>query len=387
VNPEPRPIRPPPDYDEEERAAIAVDNDAGARYVNGVRDAKALAIPILLGGELAEPLPPIDWGCYGLRLTCGAHTVAAGNSYSGKSLAWSDVALSFASGTAAWGTYSCERGRARLIDYDGQGRRISQERLQRLARARGIDLKSLGDAIGYCRRPGFYLDDPEAKDRLCKMLDGVAICIVDSWRGATPNTDEWRRGPVQLVGDRLEEVSTKTGCVIVVIDHNIKPPRENKSTRSAMHDVHGTTAKTEIAQSHFVFEGKEGEQIAHVKHVKERVHGQAISPFALRFEDIERDGDPRWGLRVAYVDREELRAGGNSEEEFTKHMDRVVAGLRKHPGVAGADALAEMIGVRARSVRACVTQLEADSQSVRRKGPKGRGWRLYHVADAPPEQP
>src|ERR1700722_4207140 len=42
---------------------------------------------LLFGSDLAEPLPAIAWLCQGLKLTSGALTVAAGNAYSGKSLA------------------------------------------------------------------------------------------------------------------------------------------------------------------------------------------------------------------------------------------------------------------------------------------------------------
>jgi hypothetical protein len=339
---------------------------------------------ILYGADLAEPLPPVDWLCPGLRLTSGAPTNAAGNAYSGKSLAWEDVKLAVATGGSAWGMYACKRARAMSLDYDGQGRRVSQDRVQRLARARGVDLREIDKAIAYVRRPGFYLDDHDADERLCKLLDGFALCVIDSWRGATPNTDEWRRGPVQLVGDRLESVSTRTGCAIVMIDHNVKPPRDGKSNRSAMHDVHGTTAKAELAQSHFAFEGQEGEQLTYVQHVKERVTGQTISPFALRFEDVERDGDPRWGLRVVYVDREEL-GKANASDAFKQTIEAVRRGLRGHPGAAGADALARLLGIRAGDVRAAVKQLEADGEAVTVKVGKGNGRRIYHVADVPTE--
>ncbi len=267
---------------------------------------------ILYGAELAEPLAPISWLSVGLKLTAGAPTFIAGNAFSGKSLACEDLKIALAMGGDAYGAFRCRRGRGLTLDFDGQGQRVSQERAQRLVRARGGDLRDLGRAIAYKRRPGFYLDDADAIDRLLRLLDGFDLCIIDSWRGATPATDEWRRGPVQIVGDRLEAVSTKTGCVIVVIDHNVKPSREGNSNRSSMHDVHGSTAKTEMAQSHFSFTGAEGEPLTRVKHVKERVTGQTMAPFALRFEDVEREGDPRWGLAVRHVDREQMKERPNN---------------------------------------------------------------------------
>jgi hypothetical protein len=125
---------------------------------------------------------------------------------------------------------------------------------------------------------------------------------------------------VQLVADRLEQVSTQTRCVIVTIDHNVKPPRDGSSMRSSMHDVHGTTAKTETAQSHFVFAGEEDKSMTHVEHKKERVHGHTVAPFALRFDDISDERDPRWdsasstwtGLSRARSPRHEPRSSSRS---------------------------------------------------------------------------
>jgi hypothetical protein len=309
---------------------------------------------VVYGAALAVPLPPIDWLCTKLKLTTGSPTLVAGNAYSGKSLAMADLALAVATGGDAWGVFQCRRGRALMLDYDGQGRRISQERLQRLARARGVDLAIVNQAIGYARRPCFYLDDGQATDGLLALLDGYALCVVDSWRGATPNTDEWRRGPVQVVGDGLELVSTKTGCVIVVIDHNVKPARDGKSDRSAMHDVHGSTAKTEMAQSHFAFEGEQGGQLTRVKHVKERMTGQEIAPFALRFEDVEQDGDRRWGLRVTHVDRAEA---GAAEPAATAKFDAlkqaIVDLVRDYHGdeLTSGNAICERVAVGSRQAR------------------------------------
>lgn len=280
---------------------------------------------VINGAMLAETLPPIRWLCEGLRLTTGSPTVVAGNAYSGKSLAMADLVLAVATGGKAWGKFQCQRGPVRILDYDGQGRRISQERLQRLARSRCVDLRALGDSIGYVRKPGFKLDDVGGSDRLCRVLDGIHLAVVDSWRGATPATDEWLRGPVQLVGEMLEDVSIKTGCTIIIVDHHVKPPRE-ASKRSAMHDIHGTTAKAEMAQALFAFSGEEGMQFTRVKHLKERVTGRHAAAFGLRFDDVEEHGDPRWALRVTYGEHFDET---DEEREERKKNEALAAAAKK----------------------------------------------------------
>lgn len=353
------------------------------RERDAVKDAKADACHIVYGAELAQPLSPVEWRCEGLRLAAGAPTLAAGNAFSGKSLAWADVAVATASGGDAWGVYHCAQGTVLNIDFDGQGRRITQDRIQRICRARGVDLASLDTRIGYLRRPGFYLDSPDATELLTRLVDGVALCIVDSWRGATPGTDEWKRGPVQLVGDRLELVSSKTGCAFVIIDHNVKPPRDAASGRSSMHDVHGSTAKAEMAQSHFVFTGEEGEPETHIKHVKERVTGHTIAPFALRFEDVPNGNEPRWGLRVVHTELAQLKKGNGAAE-----LDRIVAQVRacvaEHPGIAGTEAVRKVLGGSANDIRAAVNTLLAEGAIVERTPGKGKGrarsFYLSHMA-------
>ncbi len=332
--------------------------DGAVAQVTALQSVPAAADSTLYGAELAEPLSPISWLCSGLRLTSGAPTVAAGNSFAGKSLAWTDVAVAVAMGADAFGSFRCRRGRSLMLDYDGQGQRISQDRLQRIVRSRGADLRDLGKAIGYARRPGFYLDDADAAERLLRLLDGVDLCVIDSWRGATPATDEWRRGPVQAVGERLEHVSTKTGCVIVIINHTVKPARDGASNRSSMHDVHGSSAKAEMAQALYAFEGEEGKQVTRVKHAKERVTGQTIAPFGLRFEDVERDGDPRWGLRVMHVDREEVvRNTSGALDELKEQIRKLV--LKQHD-LRSKNAICERIkgGSKSSKLQAIVELLE-----------------------------
>jgi len=117
-----------------------------------------------------------------------------------------------------------------------------------------------------------------------------------------------------------------------------------------MHDVHGSTAKTEIPQSLFNFAGEEGKSQAQVTHKKERATGRTVSPFGLRFEDIEQDGDPRWGLRVAYVDRGETAAGaGNAKavRAFEETKERIVALVREDRTLESANAIcARVTGTR-----------------------------------------
>jgi len=376
-------------------AARGYAGDAASELVSSALESFSAIAPIacasdvtLYGDALSAPLLPIEWLCPALKLTPGAHTAVAGNAFAGKSLAWQDVTLAIASGTYVWGVYRCRRGRALWADWDGQGLRVSQERFQRLARARGVDLRELGKALGYIRKPKFFLDEEGASDKLQRLLDGIDLFVIDSWRGATPNTNEWSRADVQRVGATLEAASSATGCVIIVIDHNVKPSRESGSgSRSSMHDVHGSTAKTEIPQSHFVFTGEEGQPLTHVEHKKERVTGLPITPFALRFEDVADEHDPRWGLRVVHRDREQLDKP-SGKPALERIVERVRECIQKNPGVAGKDAVRKIVGGGQNDVRTAVDMLLARGEIVDRRIPGiGQGRCLYLTPMAPSEVP
>ena len=140
-------------------------------------------------------------------------------------------------------------------------------------------------------------------------------------------------------------------------------------------------------QSHFSFAGEEGKQLTQVRHPKERVTGQTVAPFALRFEDVERDGDPRWGLRVAYVDRAET-AESEAPAKFERIKAAVLECVKEHPGIAGAVAVVQTMGGTAAPIRAAVADLLADGQLVERKaGGRGKGKRLFVAYCAPVEEP
>lgn len=337
------------------------------------------ASPILWGEDLAKPLPPVDWLCEGLKIAPGPHTLLAGSSFSGKSLVMAELAVSVATGTEVFGAHFCKKGRVLTLDYDGQGERISRERLQRITRARNVDLASLGKNIGYQRLPSFYLDSDNASDVLCKLVDGFALLVIDSWRGATPMTDEAARGPVQLIANTTETISRKTGCVVAIVDHHVKPSNDPRMGRGAQHDVHGSSAKNEVCQAHFSFTGKEGEQETQVRQVKERVTGKGIPPFALSFLDVERDGDPRWGLKVEYLDREQLaeRSEKTSQDAVRRQCKAILDALRSNPGISNADALAVKCGVRTATVRSLVKMLVSDGDIDLGLKVKGGGVRMY----------
>jgi RecA-family ATPase len=140
-------------------------------------------------GALSQPLPPIPWLCEAIRLAPGAVTLVAGYGYSRKTMALQSLGLSVATGRSVWGLYKCRKGRVVHLDYE-QGKRMTQERYQRLARGLGFELSELDATfLRVAVLPRVYLETQEVVDSLLPIIEGAALVIIDSLRAAFPHAD------------------------------------------------------------------------------------------------------------------------------------------------------------------------------------------------------
>ena len=129
--------------------------------------------------------------------------------------------------------------------------------------------------------------------------------------------------------------------------------------------------------------------MTHVEHKKERVHGHTVAPFALRFDDVADEGDPRWGLGVVHVDRAEwgIKSDARASVEFAELAEKVCRHIEAHPGAPGADNIAAKMGRRVSLVRVAIHDLlDAGTVVSRKARGRGRGVRLFLSHMAPPEE-
>jgi hypothetical protein len=157
----------------------------------------------------------------------------------------------------------------------------------------------------------------------------------------------------------------------------------------------GSSAIIDEFQSMLVMSKKKGEPVALVTHEKDRELGQEVADFGLRIEDVSEradgSGDPKWGLRVVHVDREQMKlAPDPAKIKFERAKQTVLQALEQSPGVAGVGALCTLLKDKCERdfVRAALDTLEADGTVVKRhvsskKG--GRAVRLYRSVDSPTE--
>jgi hypothetical protein len=274
----------------------------------------------LLGvSDLSTPLPPIPWVCEPLGLAPGAVSLVAGYGYSRKTMALQSLGLSVAAGRPAWGLWSVRKGPFVHLDYE-QGRRLTQERYQRLARGMGFELADLGaGSLRVACMPRAYLDESGVFDELVSLVGDAVLVLVDSLRAAFPHADE-NSSEVRTYLDVLSRVSERTGAAIAVIHHARKPNAQNGGT--ATHAIRGSSALFDACQSVYVFEGAK-DTPTRVHHEKDRVRGTTLAEFGLTTDDVAGASGPRHGLAVRHLEVEQLDEAAFAREDAreTKAVD------------------------------------------------------------------
>ena len=275
----------------------------------------------LLGvADLSTQLPPIPWLCEAVGLAPGAVSLFAGYGYSRKTMALQAAAVSIAFGERLWGLFGSKQGRVLHLDYE-QGRRVTQDRYQRLARGMGVELASLkeGSLTVGCM-PKIYLDEEAAAEQLVRLCDGMTFAIVDSLRAAFPHADE-NSSEVRSYLDVLNRVSERTGCCMAVIHHARKPNKDNAD--GATFAIRGSSALFDACQSVYVFEGAKDTPTT-VHHQKDRMRGVTCEDFGLTSEDVSKGADPRWGLRVVHLEAQQMaqQAGAEDDARDSRAVDK-----------------------------------------------------------------
>jgi hypothetical protein len=270
-------------------------------------------LTMLSAADMATTLLPIPWVCPRLKMVAGAVTIIGGAGFGGKTIAMQAMLLAVAAGLPTWGEFPTTTGRMVHVDYE-QGRYLTQDRYQRLARAMGVSWAEIEarKAVGVCCLPDLRLCSEQAQDALMRAVDGATIALVDSFRAAFPSAKE-NDSDARRYLDMISRVSDKTRCAIVVIAHSKKAGDEKVANiRSSLR---GTGALFDAAQCTYMLDGSPGKP-TQVHHVKERMRGKLVDMFGLRVVDVPHDhphpshatdciGDNcpvcEWGLRVEYV--------------------------------------------------------------------------------------
>jgi RecA-family ATPase len=274
---------------------IEFERPAGA---NGVAAPTAPEVVLLDAPAIAAPLPDLAYLVreIGLVADAGPPHLVAGYGFSGKTLAMQSLALSLTAARPVWGFYSCPDPRRVVhVDYE-QGERLTRIRYKRLARAMGIDLASMRDAIALAVMPPIRLAR-EHTAHWHKLMAGRDLIIVDSLRAATAGEDE-NSSQIRGALDMLGEVSERTGCRALIIHHARKP--SDDAPAGGRFAIRGSSAIYDASDSAYVLSANKGDAIR-VAHERAKSHGETVEDFALVISDVPMDGDPKAGSRSAYT--------------------------------------------------------------------------------------
>lgn len=178
-----------------------------------------------------KKLQPVPWVCRRLHLAPGRPLCVVGYAGSGKTLLMADLALAASAPDSMpisfWGGISLERrGRVAIFDLE-VGDFLTEQRLMRLATGHHVDLEAWDERLFVTCAPALSLLDEEAEQKLAEQLEGFTLALFDSLTMLLAGSDENSASVSKAIGI-LARVSYKTGCAIVVLHHEGKPPTEGQ---------------------------------------------------------------------------------------------------------------------------------------------------------------
>lgn len=259
--------------------------------------------------EIAKPLPSLPYLVKYYGLASGAPCVIGGYGFSAKTMFTQYLALCVAAGRRMFGVHDVKQGRVLHLDYE-QGKRVCNERYQRLARGMGIDLPSLDDSLRLAVMPDVRLDHAGAVETFRRALEGVALVIVDSLKAAT-DTDE-NDSRIRNGIDALNRAGEPHGTHVMLI-HHARKPKEGEEAGSR-YGIRGSSAVFDACGSVFTFAGERGKP-TRVSHQKCRNRGLLVEDFGFEVRDVAKGSDARWGLSLEYVAREALPAPAGTRKK------------------------------------------------------------------------
>lgn len=294
-------------------------------------------LPTLTVGELLAPLPAREWVVPRLAIAgSGRASLVYGPPGGGKSITTMTLALAVASGQPWAGVHATRCADVLWIDAE-VGPWMTRSRLQRIARAAGIDATDLEDRLRVAIHPSLTLDSPTAERVLTATCRRYGLVVIDSLSALSGAAEEHtpEMGRIMLM---LGRVSAATGAAILVLHHTRRDGELRGST--------SIPAGAECIWHVVDVDGAAGT----LRHVRSPM-GEMQPDIRYRIVDVPIDGDPRGGLALA-LDTEDGR-GANRQASID---EAIVAHLAAVGGSSGR-ALTEAMERRDDVVRAAVERL------------------------------
>lgn len=148
----------------------------------------------------------------------------------GKSWLATDLALAVATGRPWLDLFRTHAGNTLILDYELH-RETSADRIQKVAKARGIDLDEYAERIRVANLRGHLKDLLALKQWFDQFQPGeLQLVIVDAFYRALPaGTNENDNGAIAAIYNAIDRYASKLGCSFVLIHHSSKGSQSGKS--------------------------------------------------------------------------------------------------------------------------------------------------------------
>lgn len=212
-----------------DRAALLAEARAAVEAVTEGAGRNVAGLPVTDVSEIPAELPPPAHVSERLHLAPGRPSCLVGYAGAGKTLLAADLAQAVSapegSGATFWGGLTVDRhGKVLMLDFE-VGEYLTRQRLLRLATGRWGNLKDWAGRLSFSCFPRWSLVAPSAEERLIATLRGHVLCVIDSLAAITPGIDENSKEMADYMA-LLTRASEATGCAILVLHHEGKPPQD-----------------------------------------------------------------------------------------------------------------------------------------------------------------
>jgi len=186
-----------------------------------------------LSSLLASPDQPCKYVIPQFRFAEGRPNMIIAWAGLSKTFLMLDLALSVGAGLpTCWGDVGVMlKGKVAILDYE-MGIKITKRRLRRLAFGRGITNFDNIDVVSFSP---VSLTSKAAESKFMRLCDGRALCVIDSFRAATPSSKDENSSEMAEYLVMLSKVSDKTGCIFVILHHERKT-QELTAAEELSHD-------------------------------------------------------------------------------------------------------------------------------------------------------
>lgn len=302
--------------------------------------------------EIFAPEPEARVVVPGLGLAAGPVSALFAAGFVGKTLIALAAGLAISSGRPLWGVFRVERGRWLHLDYE-QGRRHTKRRVVRLMAGMKLDREEMRGRFELAIYPRLNLTTTNAEEHFAKLFEGFSFVTIDALRGIIPGVDE-NAAEVRDYIDALSRAAERAQATVLVLHHAGKAPINGGKARREM--GRGSSAIFDACSSVFVATAEKGEPIT-MSHEKDRERGATLDDFGLRIVDVEVDGDPKGGLRVEHLEREQM-SRKRDIDTIGILVARVVEAVKANPGASTRVIRVHCKGARATEVDAALEEAE-----------------------------